>query len=65
MAENPTTNDRNITILRYREDDLASILLTWFVRVTALAAAILFGIFSILSWTAAENVKTQANTANL
>jgi hypothetical protein len=51
MAENPTTNDRNITILRYWEDDL--------VRSShALAAAMTFGIFFVLSWTVPENAKT-------
>ena len=61
----PTINDQSVAILRYKEDDLAGILLTWFVQVTALAAAITFGVFSVLSWTAAEDAKAQANMANL
>lgn len=64
--ENAAVDAQSVTLLRYKiDDDLASIVLTWFVQVTALAAAITFGIFSVLSWTAAENAKEQANTANL
>ena len=64
-TENQPGNAQTIAVVRERDDDLASIALTWFVQVTALAAAITFGIFSVLSWTAAENAKEQANTANL
>ena len=65
MAEKTTVDTQTVTILKYRDDDLASIALTWFVQVTALAAVITFGLFSVLSWTVAENAKEQANTANL
>ena len=64
-AENQPGATQTIAVVRERDDDLASIALTWFVEVTALAAAITFGIFSALPWTAAENAKEQANTANL
>lgn len=45
------------------DDDLASVILTWFIQVTGLAAAITFGVFSVLSWSTAQDAKRQANTA--
>lgn len=56
----------NSTVIRYRgkeDDDLAGAILTWFIQVTGLAAAVTFGIFSVLSWTTAQDAKHQANTA--
>lgn len=47
-----------------KDDDLAGVILTWFLQVVGLAAAIAFGVFSILSWTTAQDAKQQANTAN-
>lgn len=65
MASKYENNAQQITVVKYRDDDLASIFLTWFIQVTAVAAAITFGNFSVLSWRGAETAKEQANTANL
>lgn len=46
-------------------DDLPDILLTWFIQVTGLAAALIFGVFSILSWVDSQHAKEQAKAANL
>ena len=46
-------------------DDLATLILNWFIQVTALAAAITFGIFSVLSWIGLERAREQATIANL
>ena len=37
----------------------------WLFKVKALSAAVTFGIFSVLSWTAADGARAQANTANV
>ncbi|KAK4498809.1 hypothetical protein PRZ48_009319 [Zasmidium cellare] len=44
---------------------VVEILLNWFIQVTGLTAAIVFGVFSILSWTDSRSAKKQADTANL
>ena len=48
-----------------REESLPSILLLWFIQVVGLAAAIIFGVFSVFSWIDAQAAKAQADTANL
>lgn len=62
-AKNDSSAVQNVTIVRARDDDLAGIVLTWFVQVTALAAAITFGIFSVLSWIVSQKAVDQANAA--
>lgn len=47
-----------------RDESIDQILLTWLIQVTALAAAIVFGVFSILSWVDSQHAKAQAKTAN-
>ncbi|KAK5172516.1 uncharacterized protein LTR77_002636 [Saxophila tyrrhenica] len=47
------------------EEPLAQVLLTWFVQVIGLAAAIVFAVFAVLSWIDSQHAKAQANAANL
>jgi hypothetical protein len=57
--------ERMAILKRDDEDSLPSILLTWFIQVMGLAAALIFGTFSILSWIDAQQAKAQANAANI
>ena len=47
-----------------KDDDIYTDLITAFIQVVGLAAAIIFGIFSVLSWKDAQAAKVQAETAN-
>jgi hypothetical protein len=53
------------TVLKRDDDSLPAILLTWFVQVMGLTAALIFGTFSILSWIDSQHAKAQANAANI
>jgi len=44
--------------------DLAGIILTWLLQVVGVAAAIAFGVFSVLCWVNSETANSQADTAN-
>ena len=46
-------------------DDIASVLLRWFLQVATLAAAMAFGTYSFLSWKESQIARIQAETANL
>jgi hypothetical protein len=59
-----------------RYSSLPDIILTWFIQVVGVIAAIVFGVFAVLSWTEAQDdakrareqadaFRSQANTANL
>jgi magnesium-transporting ATPase (P-type) len=59
-----------------RNSTLPDIILTWFIQVVGVIAAIVFGVFAVLSWTEAQDdakrardqaeaFRSQANTANL
>lgn len=45
--------------------ELPDIILTWFVSITGLAAALIFGVFAVLSWIDSQHAKAQANASNL
>ena len=65
-AKTGQTGLNNTSVVRYKgreDEDLAGVILTWFIQVTGLAAAVTFGIFSVLSWTNAQHAKQQADTA--
>jgi hypothetical protein len=58
-----------------RYPSLPDIVLTWFIQVVGVIAAIVFGVFAVLSWTEAQDdakrardqadaFRSQANTAN-
>ncbi|KAF2164100.1 hypothetical protein M409DRAFT_25447 [Zasmidium cellare ATCC 36951] len=68
MAEATTVNDEENKPEDSSTKDtkpVAEILLNWFIQVTGLTAAVVFGVFSVLSWTNSRAAKEQANTANL
>ena len=48
-----------------KDENVAFLLLTWFISVTGLAAAIVFGVFSVLSYTNSQKALVQADTASL
>jgi hypothetical protein len=59
-AKKPETVSNNATMICEKgkeDDDLAGVILTWFIQVTGLAAAVTFGIFSVLSWSTAEDAR--------
>lgn len=48
-----------------RSENLATVVLTWFIQVIGVAAAIVFGLFSVLAWTNSQTAKAQAETASV
>lgn len=46
------------------EEDIYTTIITAFVQIVGLAAAIIFGTFSVLSWKDAQAARIQAETAN-
>ena len=47
------------------EQSIPQLIFSGFIQVVGLTAAILFGVYSILSWKNSEEAKAQADAANL
>ena len=47
------------------DEDIYTDIITAFIQIVGLAAAIIFGTFSVLSWKDAQAARTQAETANV
>ena len=47
-----------------KDDNIPTVILTWFIQVTGLAAGIVFGVFSALAWVNSDTAKQQAHFAN-
>jgi hypothetical protein len=66
MAKDEDAVPQTVPVVRIIKDvDYLKLFERWFFNTTALAAAITFGLFSVLSWVVADNAREQANTANV